>query len=205
MPIGSLGTFSSGILIKILRFSFTKMHLKTSSAKWRPFCPVGEMSFSPLGNLQIIAAQTMPVMKYEEVLLSLQWRHNGRDGVSNHQPHHCLLNRIFRWRSKKTSKLRVTGLCVGNSPVTGESPHNRPVTRKIFLFDDVIMCWRGTYLRMTKALPQHFCVAPCHNNNIRWDTLLRFSVYGKNPWSIFIAEGFNNLIFYALFVMGSAN
>ena len=23
---------------------------------------------------------------------SLQWRHNGRDGVSNHQPHHCLLN-----------------------------------------------------------------------------------------------------------------
>ena len=23
---------------------------------------------------------------------SLQWRHNGRDGVSNHQPHGCLLN-----------------------------------------------------------------------------------------------------------------
>ena len=28
----------------------------------------------------------------------------------------------FRRRSKKTSKLRVTGLCVGNSPVTGEFP-----------------------------------------------------------------------------------
>ena len=27
----------------------------------------------------------------------LQWRCNGRDGVSNHQPHHCLLNRLF-WR-----------------------------------------------------------------------------------------------------------
>ena len=40
---------------------------------------------------------------------SLQWRHNGRDGVSNHQPHDCLLNRLFRRRSKKTSKLRVTG------------------------------------------------------------------------------------------------
>ena len=25
-------------------------------------------------------------------------------------------------RSKKTSKLRVTGLCAGNSPVTGEFP-----------------------------------------------------------------------------------
>ena len=52
----------------------------------------------------------------------LQWRHNGRDGVSNHQPHHCLLNRLLRRRSKKTSKLRVTGLCAGNSPVTGEFP-----------------------------------------------------------------------------------
>ena len=28
----------------------------------------------------------------------------------------------FRRRSKKTSKLRVTGLCEGNSPVTGEFP-----------------------------------------------------------------------------------
>ena len=42
--------------------------------------------------------------------------------MSNLQPHHCLLNRVFRRRSKKTSKLRVTGLCAGNSPVTGEFP-----------------------------------------------------------------------------------
>ena len=53
---------------------------------------------------------------------ALLWRHNGRDGVPNHQPHDCLLNRPFRRRSKKTSKLRVTGLCAGNSPVTGEFP-----------------------------------------------------------------------------------
>ena len=45
-----------------------------------------------------------------------------------------------RRRSKKTSKLRVTGLCEGNSPLTGEFPHKGPVTRKMFLFDDVIMC-----------------------------------------------------------------
>ena len=32
------------------------------------------------------------------------------------------LNRLFRRRSKKTSKLRVTGLIAGNSPVTGEFP-----------------------------------------------------------------------------------
>ena len=54
----------------------------------------------------------------------LQWRHNERDGVSNHQPHDCVLNR-FRRRSKKISKLRVTGLCEGNSPMTGEFPAQR--------------------------------------------------------------------------------
>ena len=53
---------------------------------------------------------------------TLQWRHNGRDGISNHQSHDCLLNRLFRGRSKKTSKLRATGLCAGNSPGTGEFP-----------------------------------------------------------------------------------
>ena len=56
---------------------------------------------------------------------ALQWRHNGRTGVSNHQPHHFLLNCLFRCRSKKTSKLRVTGLCAGNSPETGEFPAQR--------------------------------------------------------------------------------
>ena len=44
-------------------------------------------------------------------LFSLQWRHNECDGVSNHQPHGWLLSRLFRRRSKKTSKLRITDLC----------------------------------------------------------------------------------------------
>ena len=70
---------------------------------------------------------------------SLLWRHNDHDGVSNHQPHGCLRNRLFRRRSNKTSKLRVTGLCVGNSPGPVNSPHKGPVTRKMFPFDDVIM------------------------------------------------------------------
>ena len=52
--------------------------------------------------------------------MSLRWRHNDHAGVSNHQPPGCLLNRLFRRKSKKTSKLRVTGLCAGNSPGTGE-------------------------------------------------------------------------------------
>ena len=69
----------------------------------------------------------------------LHWHHNEHDGVSNHQPHGCLLNRLFRRRSKTTSKVRVTCLCVGNSPGPVNSPHKGPVTRKMFPFDDVIM------------------------------------------------------------------
>ena len=49
------------------------------------------------------------------------------------------LKRSFWCRSKKTSKLRVTGLCVGNSPGPVNSPHKGPVTRKMFPFDDAIM------------------------------------------------------------------
>ena len=78
---------------------------------------------------------------------TLLWRHNGHDSVSNHKPHDCLLHRLFRRRSKKTSKPRVTGLCVGNSPGTGEFPAQMAsITRKLFPFDDVIMkrfhAWR---------------------------------------------------------------
>ena len=73
--------------------------------------------------------------------ITLRRRHNEHDGVSNHQPPGCLLNRLFRRRSKKTSKLRVTCLCPGNSPGPVNSPHKGPVTRKMFPFDDVIMTW----------------------------------------------------------------
>ena len=58
-------------------------------------------------------------------LSSLQWRHNEHDGVSNHQHHDSLHNRLFVRRSRKTSKLRATGLCGGNSPVTGKFPAQR--------------------------------------------------------------------------------
>ena len=63
----------------------------------------------------------MPLAVYD-CKEALQWHHNGRDGVSDHQPRGGLLNRLFKHWSKKTSKLRVTGLCAGNSPVTGEFP-----------------------------------------------------------------------------------
>ena len=45
--------------------------------------------------------------------ITLHLRHSGCDGVSNHQHHDCLLKRLFWRRSKKTSKLRVTGFVLG--------------------------------------------------------------------------------------------
>ena len=67
----------------------------------------------------------------------LHWRHNECDGVPSHQPHECLLKHLFRCRSKKTSKLRVAGLCEENSPEAGAFPAHRPVTRSFDVFFDM--------------------------------------------------------------------
>ena len=68
---------------------------------------------------------------------SLQWRHNERHVVSNHQRLHCLLNCWFWRRSKKTSKLCVIGFCAGNSPVIGEFP-----AQKTSNAENVFIWWR---------------------------------------------------------------
>ena len=56
-------------------------------------------------------------------VLILHYR--GRDGVSNHQHHDCLLNHSSSRWSKKTSKFRATSLCAGNSPMNGAFPAQR--------------------------------------------------------------------------------
>ena len=97
--------------------------------------------------------------------LPLQWRHNDHDSASNHQPPGCLLNRLFRRRSKKTSKLRVTGLCVGNSPGPVNSPHKGPVTRKMFPFGDIIMRNYDLHTEETASLyrPSPWCQTTSYN------------------------------------------
>ena len=95
--------------------------------------------------------------------MALHWRHNGHDGVSNHQPHDCLLNRLFRRKSKKTSKLRVTGLCEENSPGTGEFPAQRASNG-----ENVSIWWRHhgtvTWYYTETHRPAGFVeeLRPCH-------------------------------------------
>ena len=88
-----------------------------------------------VGHLYIVPTVWSPYT--EELIITLQWRHNGHDGVSNNQPHDCLLNRLFRRRSKNISKLRVTGLCVGCSSVTDEFP-----AQKFGNMENVLIWWR---------------------------------------------------------------
>ena len=86
--------------------------------------------------LKTLHSKAVALLQWRGV--TLEWPHNGQDSVSNHQPHDCLLNRLSRHRSKKTSKLRVTGLCARNSPGTGEFPAQRASNAEN-PFDDVIM------------------------------------------------------------------
>ena len=76
--------------------------------------------------------------------------HDERDGVSNHQPHDCLLNYLFKAHIKEISKLRITGLCAGNSPVTGEFPAQRASNA-----ENVSIWWRhhdNTHTHLSLAL-----------------------------------------------------
>ena len=59
--------------------------------------------------------------------------------TSNHRHPDCLLDCLFSRRSKKTSKLRVTGLCDGNSLVTGGFPSQRTSNMENVSIDDVIV------------------------------------------------------------------
>ena len=126
----------SGANIVYCEFRFQKFHFK-QILRWLLH------SLSPIFSWYSIDGTFGSIKcmwwKKMHAVVPLQWNHNGHDGISNHQPHHCLLNRLFRRRSQKVSKLRVTGLCAGNSPVTGEFLHKWPVSWKMFPFYDVIM------------------------------------------------------------------
>ena len=99
------------------------------------------------------------------VLHTLQWRHNERHGVPNHHCFDCLLNCVFRRRSKKTSKLCVTGLRVRGSHLgLANSPHKGSVTWKMFPFNDIIM-----YTRVIC-----FCYGSWHNHILQLIETLHF-------------------------------
>ena len=90
---------------------------------------------------------------------ALKWRHNERDGVWNHRRFDDLLNCLFRRRSNKTSKLRVTGLCERNSPVAGEFP-----SQWASKAENVSIWWRHHCKRLLSEHPSWVTIAAwCRN------------------------------------------
>ena len=121
---------------------------------------------------------------------TLQWHHNGRNGVLNHRRLDCLLKRLFKRRSKKTSMLRVTGLCEGNSPMTDECPAQRASNT-----ENVSIWWRY----------HDICVAQHQIENmtnvIRWLSADRHSVHhgiSRDPTSYFKLTHIKWIVFNTL-------
>ena len=104
---------------------------------------------------------------------SLQWRHNGCDNVWNHQPYYRSLNRLFRRRSKETSKLRVTGLCEGNSPGTGEFP-----AQMASYAENVSIWWRHHVMNDLSPNPQYFSFSFISNYIDTANDILFVGFYG---------------------------
>ena len=125
--------------------------------------------------------------------VKLQWRHNGCDGVSNHQPHNCLLKRLFRRRSKETSKLCVTGLCAGNSPVSGLQMASNA--------ENVSIWWRHPEVcaQLHVLTKLHYMIIFIDH---RIDTSHSPVRYTRCPWVVWVLGRFRNLVWrYVLIVI----
>ena len=68
---------------------------------------------------------------------ALQWRHNEHDGVSNYQPHHCLLNCLFKAQIKENIK------APRRWPLCGEFTGHQWISRtKASKAENVSFWWR---------------------------------------------------------------
>ena len=112
---------------------------------------------------------------------ALQWRHNERNGVSNHRRLDGSLNRLFRRRSKKTSKLRVTGLYEGNSLVTGEFP-----TQRASNAENMSIWWRQ-HVRWTQDST---------SSALPLDQPVLCNQVGGDTWSTYVRPSGSHLPFY---------
>ena len=113
--------------------------------------------------------------------ITLEWRHIGRDSVSNHQPHYYLLNHSSRRRSKKTSKFHGTGLCAGTSPGTSEFPAQRASNA-----ENVFIWWRHHEIPVCQIAPNYKIITPVIiTANFSIDYLTFFFI---NKWNRFVIQ-----------------
>ena len=69
---------------------------------------------------KVFTCHDVIILKPQHPISSLQWRHDEHDSVSNHKPHACLLNRLFKAQIKENIKAPRHWW-----PVTSEFPAQR--------------------------------------------------------------------------------
>ena len=127
------------------------------------------LSFSKSIICSFHVSPWLPCTWYKlEMVIILFWRHNGRDGVSNHRRFNCYSTFYSgadqRKHQSSVSQAFVQGIHrrrslalvrgINRWPVY--SPHKGPVTRKMFPFDDVIMHdWWWTNYANSQRISSH--------------------------------------------------
>ena len=96
---GTVITFRDMIRVKSGVFMAPLTTSKFDYHGWNKISKSNANSFSKNENLVIWYDVMNDLMQ-----VSLQWRHNECDDISNHQPYHCLLNRLFKAQIKENIK-----------------------------------------------------------------------------------------------------
>ena len=118
-----------------------------------------------------------------------QWRYNGRDGVSNLQPHNCLLNRYWGADQIKDQSSASLAFVRGIHRWPLSSPHKGPVTRKMFPFDDVKMIMQNCSQALNSYDERHKGVITSLLVMLWWDCVQNVSFFDYllcflcNTWS----------------------
>ena len=136
-PPGHLTQCKHSVTTYICQQGICKADSRLAPSQWETSLQSNAVSHWLGGNLE--SALFCTIQPWYQATVALQWRHNGRDSVSNHQPHHCLLNRLFSADLRKHQSSVSLAFVQGIHRWPVNSPHKWPVTWKMFPFDDVIM------------------------------------------------------------------
>ena len=134
------------ILIGIQTFSFTKMHLKMASEKWRLFRL--SLNVLTLYVQQAMARSQWPILPNHSdgIWCRKHYQYNDitwaswHDGISNNQKIDCLFNSFFMLTSKTHQSCPLLKLCEEIYWWPVDFPHKGSVMRKVVPCHNAIMC-----------------------------------------------------------------
>ena len=143
--------------VHVLYWQMAQTNLRSVFKKWTP-----EFTTSFMNRVPVNKASKHYWRSYDEAhhtyirvigywLFPLQWRHYERDGVSNHQPCDCLLNRLFNVQIKENIK------APRHWPLWGEFTGNRWITHKrASNAENVSIWWRHHDCRFVDPLKSNY-------------------------------------------------